>query len=232
MTDRDQRFAEETTSQPSEVPLQNIPVTPTPSAREKMIGRMHNMQDRLGRLHLFNAFCEKPANVTFQTQEPDEQVLVFLRKSQWVNFPWILTSFFLLFVPVVLFLLRDNFPTFIPPTNVLLIAIPFYYLLIAIYAFVNFITWYYNAALITSKRVVDIDFHQVVFKDIAETKLALIQDVSYQQVGVLPNLLGYGFVLIQTAGTLDNFEFYNLPHPDRVEEIVEELIGGRRMYEP
>lgn len=232
MSDRDQRFSE-TPTNPQELPIRDGTSSQQTSQqempREKMFARIQN---RIGKLHLFNAFCELPANVTFQTQEPDEKVLVFLRKSQWVNFPWIFTTFLLLFVPLVLYLLRDGYAAFIPPLKVILIIIPFYYLLVAIYAFVNFITWYYNAALITSKRVVDIDFHQIVFKDVAETKLALVQDVSYKQVGVLPNLLGYGFVLIQTAGTLENFEFYNLPHPDRVEEIVEDLIGGRRMYEP
>ncbi|HSD98944.1 MAG TPA: PH domain-containing protein [Patescibacteria group bacterium] len=226
MTDRDVRFAQETEQQS---PADEKDSTRQPLPKEKILTRMHN---KLGRLHLFAAFCEKPSNVTFQTQEPDEQVLVFLRKSQWINFPWIVATLLLLFVPIVLYLLRDNFIALIPPLRVILVLIPFYYLLVAIYAFVNFITWYYNAAIITNKRVVDIDFHQIVFKDVAETKLALVQDVSYNQVGVLPNILGYGFVLIQTAGTLDNFEFHNLPHPDRVEEVVEDLIGGRRMYEP
>lgn len=231
MTDRDQRFSESVASPAEQPAVNNNPseqITPE-APREKMLSRMHT---KLGKLHLFAAFCEKPANVTFQTQEPDEEVLLFLRKSQWVNAPWIIATVLLLFVPLIMYLLQDLFATFIPPIQVLLVITPLYYLLVAIYAFVNFVTWYYNAALITNKRVVDIDFHQIVFKDVAETKLALVQDVSYKQTGVLPNILGYGFVLIQTAGTLDNFEFFNLPHPDRVEEIVEDLIGGRRLYEP
>lgn len=235
MTDRDLRFAE-TLSTPENTSGESMPtasnrneteaiVTPQ---KQEVVARMQNEQ---GKLHLFDAFCEKPANVTFQTQEPDEKVLVFLRKSQWVNSPWIIASILLLFVPIVLYLFQNSFTVFIPPVKVLLILIPFYYLLVAIYASVNFVTWYYNAAIITNKRVVNIDFHQIVFKDVAETKLTMVQDVSYNQTGALPNILGYGFVLIQTAGTLDNFEFYNLPHPDRVEEIVEDLIGGRRTYE-
>ena len=223
MNDRDQRFAE---GNETETP-QEVSVPPAPS--EHFFTKVHN---RLDRLHLLTAFCENPTNVSFQTQEPDERVLVFLRKSMWVNFPWIFATGVFLVVPFFVFLLRSSIAQFIPPFPILLITVSFYYLLVALYAFVNFITWYYNTALITNKRVVDVDFHQIVFKDVAETKLALIQDVSYNQTGVLPNILGFGYVLIQTAGTLDNFEFYNLPHPDRVEEIVEDLIGGRRMYEP
>lgn len=228
MTDRDQRFSENTTpEQPQSVatPVEQ----PIPQPKQKMLNRMQN---KLGRLHLFAAFCENPTNVTFETQEPDEKVLLFLRKSQWVNFPWILMTILLALVPVAAFLLRGNLGALLPPMNVVLIALPFYYLLVAIYAFLNFITWYYNAAIISNKRVIDVDFHQLVYKDVAETKIALVQDVSYNQIGVLQNMFGFGFVLIQTAGTLDNFEFYDLPKPARVVEVVEELIGGRRMYEP
>jgi hypothetical protein len=238
MTDRDQRFSENSNQEEQEQPVQSPVLEPaaesaTPQQqqipKEKMFTRMHN---KLGRLHLFAAFCENPANVSFETQEPDEHVLLFLRKSQWVNFPWIATAMILLALPIVAYLLRASYATFIPSFNVIAVAIPFYYLLVAIYAFLNFITWYYNAALITDKRIIDVDFHQLVFKDVAETKLALVQDVSYNQIGVFQNMFGFGFVLIQTAGTLDNFEFYALPQPARVVEVVEGLIGGRRYYEP
>ncbi len=183
-------------------------------------------------MNLFSAFCENPSYVSFQTQEPDEIVLLFLRKSQFMNIPWLLATIAFTFIPPVLFLFRSQFFSIIPPLSFMLIIIPFYYLVVAMYAFVNFITWYYNAALITNKRVIDIDFHQLVFKDVAETKLALVQDVSYQQVGVFQNVFGFGHVLIQTAGAIDNFEFFAMPRPARIVEVVESLIGGKRFYEP
>ena len=230
MSDRDLRFSEN--NAPEEEQTQHIeePLANTPPIQKKKI--MERVKAKFGKLHLFAAFCENPINVSFDTQEDDEHVLLFLRKSQWVNAPWIITTAVLALLPLALYLTQGFFMQFIPPTKVLLILIPLYYLVVATYAFVNFVTWYYNVAIITDKRVVDIDFHQIVLKDVAETKLALVQDVSYKQTGVLPNIFGYGFVLIQTAGTLDNFEFNNLPQPSRVVEIVEELIGGKRVYEP
>lgn len=225
MTDRNQRFAESVNPEESEQE-QQPQIVESPS-RPKMIDRMHN---KLGRLHLFASFCENPANVTFQTQEPDERVLLFLRKSQWINAPWIAMTIILALLPFGAYSLRGLMGTFIFPVNVFFVLVPLYYLMVVVYAFVNFVTWYYNAALITNKRIVDIDFHQIVLKDVAETKLTLVQDVSYKQSGVLPNVFGYGFVLVQTAGTLENFEFNNLPSPARVVEVVEELIGGKRIY--
>lgn len=218
MTDRDQRFAEDV-SQPTPSPQEALPEKPTPE--------QHAQRTKVKKVHFFAAFCENPENINFLTQEPNEHVLLFLRKSMWINVPWILTTAVFLFIPLVLYFLRSSFLAIMPSLTIIFLLIPLYYILVALYAFVNFITWYYNAALITDMRVIDIDFHQLVFKDVAETKLSLVQDVSYNQVGVLPNMLGYGYVLIQTAGTLDNFEFYNLPQPARIEEVVEALIGKK-----
>lgn len=231
MSDRDQRFLDTAPLQTTVAHEQSTPPTSgtfTPQS-PKVFTKVKN---KIGRLHLFAAFCENPANVTFETQEQDEHVLVFLRKSKWINLPWIVASLTLGALPLLIYLLRDFFATFIPPINVVLVIIPIYYVFVILYAFSHFVTWYYNAALITDKRIIDINFHQIVLKDVAETKLALVQDVSYKQDGVIPNICGYGFVLIQTAGTLENFEFHNLPQPARVVEIVEDLIGGKRFYEP
>lgn len=217
MTPRDQRFSQ--TAQQQLPPASADPI----GVPDKVV-----INDDPGHIGFFSAFCENPQNVSFDTQEPDEHILLFLRKSFWLNFPWIVMTFILLILPSIVYLLRGNLIGFLPPFRAIVLGLMFYYILIAIYAFINFITWYYNAALITDKRVVDIDFHQLVFKNIAETKLSLVQDVSYNQIGVLPNILGYGYVLIQTAGTLDNFEFYGLPQPARVVEIVEDLIGGAK----
>lgn len=237
MSDRDARFNDELEAQPivaqqpviSPSPLPQLPKKNSLASLEEKFTHIHN---KLKRTNLFSSFCENPANVTFQTQEQDEKVLLFLRKSKIMNLPWIFATIILVFIPPLLYPLRDSFFGFIPPASFLFVLLPLYYITVAMYAFVNFITWYYNVALITTKRVVDIDFHQLVMKDIAETKLTLVQDVSYRQVGVLENLFGFGHVLIQTAGQVENFEFYQLPQPARVVEVVETLIGTKRFYEP
>ena len=233
MTDRD-RFDEQPeattqalTPQPLPPAFQPIPVATAPSPT-----KFQQATKKLRKMHLFSAFCENPADVSFQTQESDEVVLLFLRKSQIMNLPWIAMTILLLIIPFVIYMSRSILGQLTPPLSVDIVAVLLYYLLVATYGFVNFISWYYNAAIVTNKRVIDIDFHQLVFKDVAETKLALVQDVSYQQVGALQNLFGFGHILIQTAGTLDNFEFYGMPQPARIVEIVENLIGGRRFYEP
>lgn len=79
--------------------------------------------------------------------------------------------------------------------------------------------------LVTNQRIVDIDFENLVYKNVAETKLTLVQDVSYTQTGAIRTVFDYGDVLIQTAGTIDNFDLHAVPIPERIVNIVEDLIG-------
>ena len=230
MSDRDARFTNEDT-----FPQQTLPNTPVTKKQSPIISieeKVHDFHQTIKRTHLFSSFCENPSNVSFQTQEAGEKVLLFLRKTVVLNIVWTLATIVLALLPLLLYPLKDTFASVLPPLRFLYILVPMYYLAVVMYAFVNFITWYFNVALITDKRIVDIEFHQLVMKDIAETKLALVQDVSYRQIGVLENMFGFGHVLVQTAGTIENFEFDQLPQPARVVEVVEGLIGGKRFYEP
>lgn len=226
--DRDRRFDDANMDGEAKA----IPDQPISEETPISLSKMQRIKNKVHRMHLFTAFAENPANVRFETQEDDEKILVFMRKSNFMNLPWIIIAIFLFFVPYILYLLHNQFTQITPPVQFILVLVPFYYIVVIIYAFVHFLTWWYNAALITNKRVIDIDFHQLVMKEVDETKLALVQDVSYRQDGVFENIFDFGYVLIQTAGTIDNFEFFGLPQPDRVVQIVQQLIGGRRLYEP
>jgi len=178
-------------------------------------------------VRLFSSFCKDPDGISFQSQEKDEKVLLFLRKDFITNAKWILIGIFLTLLPLSLIFSQQLFKNPLPflafKFDLLIIII--YYLFVATYLYINFITWYYNVALITDRRVIDVDFSGLVYKDVATTKLSLVQDVSYAQVGVIRTFFDYGNILIQTAGSLDNFIFEAAPNPEGAVHVVEELIG-------
>jgi len=177
--------------------------------------------------HLLTSFCENPDSVKFADAEPDEKILLFLRRHFITNIPWIFTTLLLLIAPLILAFVVRKFSidlSFLPNHSVIFLTI-FYYLLIFAYALVSFFTWFFNISLITQKRIVDIDFSDLVYKNVATTKLDLVQDASFSQIGVIRSVFDYGDVLIQTAGAMDNFDFKAVPKPERVIQIVESLIG-------
>jgi hypothetical protein len=197
----------------------NEVTTNQPEATSPLISESH--------LHALSSFCQHPGSMTFATQEKDEVILLFLRKHFITNVPWIITTLFFIIAPILtnILITASGFSlSFLPPTF-LSIFLAFYYLIVFAYVFVSFITWFYNVSFITTNRVVDIDFSDIVFKNIAATKLIQVEDVSFSQVGVIRSLFDYGDVLIQTAATVDNFDLLAVPHPEKVVQIVEELIG-------
>lgn len=181
-------------------------------------------------IHALSSFCQNPVGVSFQNQEEDEEVLLFLRRHFITNIPWIFISLVLNIIPPLLFILNIKIPIlfFSVPENFLTVFIIFYYLVVFIYAFISFISWYYNISLVTQKRVVDIDFSDIVYHDVAMTKLNLIEDVNYTQIGFIRSFFNYGDVFVQTAGEKLHFDFLAVPNPAKAVDIIENLIGGHK----
>lgn len=180
---------------------------------------------------MFSSFCENPHGISFRNQDPDEKIILFLRRHFITNLPWLFIAFLLLLIPPFIVLVNLLFSLFFFQNlslSLILFSFILYHLVIFTVVFVNFITWYYNISLVTNKRIVDIDFSHLVYKNLAETKLSLVQDVSYTQVGTFPALFNYGDGLVQTAGNIDHFDFTAVPQPARVVKIIGGLIGKEK----
>lgn len=173
-------------------------------------------------------FCIKPEGVLFETQEEDEIVYLFLRRHFVTNTGWVLTALFSSLIPPLFLAVLNQVNYHMPiPYSYLGAMIIFFYLLLLTYSFISFITWFYNISLITNKRIVEINYSDLVYRHISATKLELIQDVSYTQVGVFRSIFDYGNLMVQTAATIDNFEFEQAPHPEDIIRILEPLIGKK-----
>jgi hypothetical protein len=111
------------------------------------------------------------------------------------------------------------------PSSYITILFSFYYLALFAYAFINFITWLYNVFFVTSERIIDVDFSSIVYHQIAATKIDLVEDVHYDQVGFIPSLFDFGTVFLATASDEQIFEATNVPHPGRAVNIIGNIIG-------
>ncbi len=86
----------------------------------------------------------------------------------------------------------------------------------------------FRVFIVTNRRVIDVDFHSMVHKDITTAKLENIQDVNFITAGVLASLIDYGTVYLQTAGATAKTEFEKVPHPSEVTKIVNEMIAQKK----
>lgn len=187
-------------------------------------------EERRNAIPLFASFWQNPHGIYFDTQEANEHILLFLRRHFITNLPWIFyTALFACLPPVVSYIFtKINYPFTFLPATFMAAVIAMYYLILATSAYLHFLDWYYNISLITPKRVLDIELKDLVYKKISATKISLVQDINYTQTGTIRTLFNFGEVLIQTAGTQDNFYVNSVPKPEVVVRIVEELIGKGR----
>lgn len=173
------------------------------------------------------SFSELPKGVIFDMQQETETILLFLRRDLITNVPWIIATILLLFVPFILMFalgLAISPFSFLPPNTALIVEI-FYYLAITTYAFVNFMTWYFNISLVTNQRVMDIDFADIVYKNVAVTTIDRVKDVTFIQTGVIRTMFDYGDVYVKVEGDdHNNFDFESVPRPAHVVEIIESIM--------
>ncbi len=176
----------------------------------------------------FSSFCVTPSGVRFEKQNKDEVILLLLRAHFITNVSWIIIFFILLSFPLFLSIFLPNFESFIffIPQNFFVFFTLFYYLLIGIYAFIRFISWFYNVFIVTQKRVIDIDYSQLVYSDVSITEIGLIEDARYVKTSFLDSLFNMGDIIVQTAGEKENFEARSVPDPQYAVKIISDIMQG------
>lgn len=192
-----------------------------PAGGEKM---QKNSED----VDMLSNFCKNPKGIHFQTQKPDESILLFLRSHLITNLFWVLATIFLIFLPIIIAIILPTLNINIFSPNIARFAIVyilFYYLIVFSYAFVNFLHWFYVVFMVTTQQVVDIDYSDIVVHHVAVTSLSQVQDAKYTQSGFIPTLLNYGNIFVQTAGTQPNFEESSVPKPREATHIIGDVIG-------
>ncbi len=170
-------------------------------------------------------YAVNPTAVKFETQQEDEEVVLFLRQHIIVNVPWIVLFVFMLLAPTVLFPLLFIYLKlpFEVPVGFMVVGTAFWYLAAFGFFLGNFLKWFFNIYIVTNERTVDIDFVQLLYKQFSEARLGQIQDITYETSGFFAAFFDYGNVRIQTAGNHENFVFESVPKPARVVQTISEL---------
>jgi len=166
------------------------------------------------------AFSFHPDGIDFETRESEEKVILFLRQHPIVNIPWILITTLMIIAPS--FVTNFELLQSIPP-NFKFVFLLLWYLITIAYSYEKFLTWFFNVYIVTDERIVDIDFYNLIYKEVSDAKIDRIQDVTYNMGGVVRTLFNYGNVYIQTASEVPNFEFMAVPKPDKVVRVLQDM---------
>lgn len=194
------------------------------SAKEKVresVTALRKLVGRMGSDNLLTSFASFPNKMSFETQDEEEEVILFLRQHPIVNIKWIVIAILMLTLPSVF----SFFPPYTTlPANFQFVVTMGWYVFVFGYTLAKFMGWFFNIYILTDERVVDIDFQNIFFRKISTAKIDEIQDVNIQSSGSFETFFGYGSVFIQTAAEVSQFEFMYVPNPDRVGKIINQMI--------
>jgi len=89
-----------------------------------------------------------------------------------------------------------------------------------VFIFFTWIDYYFDIWVITSEKIINIEQKGLFVRSLSELKFERIQDVTVEVKGLLPTILNYGNVFIQTAGEKERFVFRQIPNPYQVKDLI------------
>jgi hypothetical protein len=77
-----------------------------------------------------------------------------------------------------------------------------------------------NVVFVTNEKLAQILFITLFNRKLSQLSIGDIQDVTVQQNGFIPNLVGYGTLVVETAGEQQNYTFTFVPKPYETSKII------------
>lgn len=171
----------------------------------------------------------------------DQETTVLLARVHWFRFigHFFLTILLFIIWVVALLLLQIYLPAFLTGMwgQVFVLFSSAYFLFILLFLFIGWLNYYLDVWIVTNERLVDIDQKSLFDRSVSQLSLRKIQNVKAEVKGILPTLLRFGDVDVESAGAdVGRFSFRSIPKPFEVERKVLELaqyvsehIGEREM---
>lgn len=212
-----------TTPAPESTPAtsQTAEVSRRPHRRKSVDEYSEVMRRRQPARNPFEAFAAKPYQTFFSDQNSDEQIILVLRKHPITQLKWILTALVFAIIPI-LFSGASIFGFL--PSNYQFAGIVIWYLLLTGFVLESFLTWFFNVYIVTDERIIDVDFLSLIYRNISTAKIDNIEDVTATTGGAIRAMFDFGSVNIQTAAEKREFEFEDVPHPNTVTKLINELL--------
>ena len=166
---------------------------------------------------------------TFPGQQPDEKIVVVLHRHWFVfikNFARILLMaiFPLVVAGIVTTFTSIDFSVGSFAYTLLVMGSSLYLFFLLLLLYDRWLDYALDVFIVSDKRVVDIEQSGLFHRTVSEQRLYRVQDVTFEVKGVIRTFLQFGDVYIQTAAERERFVFEDVPHPDRITEVILRLI--------
>jgi hypothetical protein len=183
----------------------------TEAAAEKLPGHTRNP---------LASYIYFPTSANFVNRDPQEKIVLILRRHPVTNLNWMAISFFLIMTPAF-FTVLPIFESM--PVTYKIFSFMAWYLLVFAYMFEKFLNWFFSVNIVTDERIFDVDFYNLIYRKMTDANIDEIQDVTVRMGGGISTMFNFGDVFVQTASETPEIEFEGVPYPDRIAKVLREL---------
>jgi hypothetical protein len=143
----------------------------------------------------------------------NEEMLEIYRSHEVTLFWPVLKAFVLLFIPWF-------FAVSYGVTGALHALVVLYTVAVSAWLGWKFVLWYLNVYIITTTRFIEVQRQELFQKEVLETPLERILNVSFRTTGLLSTVFGYGDVLVQVVGLDQPIDLEDVPNPAAVKDFL------------
>lgn len=174
-------------------------------------------------------------NCHFKGQR-DNEVILHIIHRHWFN---ILVQFLGVLIAFLFLLLgMATIQTLAAQGNIIINPVTVYFLgntillFIWFFGFFIWIDYWFDIWIVTNQRIVNIEQRALFVREISELHLERVQDVTSEITGLIPSILNYGDVVVQTAGEQKYFRFRRVPDPNGIKDAIMRLVKSRVRQTP
>ncbi len=157
---------------------------------------------------------------TFEGQREGEIVLALIRRHPYIIITAITGFALLAFSP---FALLINYYDYLTNSELLPLA---WFLTILFFSLVWHILFYrimdylLDTWTITNERIISSQQLGFFRRRVVEAELDRVQDTTVEVMSMIPTLLNFGDIEVQTAGAKEKLFFYQVPSPNKIRELI------------
>ena len=160
--------------------------------------------------------------------EPDEHLVLEVRKHIFVFLVHTAVHLFFAIVPIVGFVIANIVSDVNVSAKIFWLLSAGYSLWLLVVWVTYFIQWtdyYLDVWYITNEKIYDVLQKGFFHRQVSILRFDKIQDVTVEIKGLIPTLLDFGKIHVQTAGeTSVDFTLKDAKHPNEVKNTISELL--------
>ena len=160
------------------------------------------------------------------TLEKDEHIILEVRKHWFFLATEICLAIIFILLPILLFPVLQGLglQTTLASLSLAFFVYSLWVLSIWVIVFIFWTNHHLNLWLITNQKIFNIEQHRLFKREVSVISYEKIQDITYHVSGIIPSILGFGDLHIQTAGTDRNFEIKGIKDPAYIQKKLNEIL--------